>query len=230
MKYNFPSFDPAALDPQNIDRLAVTQVPNNSTVLDIGCATGFMGEYLIKEKGCKVIGIDLRKEELKKAEKKLTGVLLADIEESKSVKKILALNQNKKISIILATSTIEHLKDPANFLQICKKLLTPGGKLIVSTPNIAHWSTRISLLQGNFDYTEYGILDNTHLHFFTLFTFCKLFTGNGYEVQKLLIDPVGGGYPRISRLLAKFFPNLFAYQILVVAARAPKLSSSASFS
>jgi methionine biosynthesis protein MetW len=217
IKYNFPDFSPENLDPQNIDRLAIEQVPPGSTVLDIGCATGFMGEYLIKEKDCRVIGADIRKDELKIAKKKFTSEVFADIEQPKNIEKVLKKNEMNKFDVILATSTIEHLKNPEKFLQICKKLLKSKGRLIISTPNIAHWSIRISLLKGKFDYSEYGILDNTHLHFFTNHTFRQLFTDNGYKVEKLFIDPVGGGYPRISRMLSKIFPNLFAYQMLAIA-------------
>lgn len=217
IKYDYKEFNPRNLDPENIDRLAVEKVPNNTRVLDVGCATGFMGDYLIKEKKCYVYGFEKSKSEAEVAKNKLTQIMLGDIEEEASAEKILNSVQSKKFDVILATSVIEHLKDASLFLRNCKKLLKPKGIIIASTPNIAHWTMRKSLLGGNFDYTEYGTLDNTHLHLFTIKTFRQLFEENKYTVKELLIDSVGGGYPKISRLLAKLFPAIFAYQILIVA-------------
>lgn len=217
IKYDFKKFDPDNLDPQNIDRLAMEKVPDNSLVLDIGCATGFMGEYLMKKKRCRVYGVEKRREEAEIAGKKLSGMIHADIEKDDSVENILHLMKNKKFDVILATSVIEHLQDQSVFLKNCRKLLKPKGIIIASTPNVAHWTMRLSLLMGSFDYSEYGILDHTHLHFFTLKTFRQLFEENKYTIKELLIDPVGGGCPIICRFLANFFPAIFAYQILIVA-------------
>lgn len=217
IKYSYKKFNPNCLDKENIDRLAVEKIPVNLRVLDIGCATGSMGEFLIKEKQCVVYGVETRAEEAKIASKILTGVVATDIEQESSVERILDMVKGEKFDVILATSVIEHLRDQSGFLKTCKKLLKQNGIIVASTPNIAHWTMRLSLLKGNFDYTEYGILDNTHLHFFTIKTFRQLFEYNGFAVKDLLIDPVGGGYPRISGILAKFFPGIFAYQILIVA-------------
>jgi len=219
IKYDYQNFAPNNLEPENIDRLAIERVPCNTKVLDIGCATGFIGEYLIKEKKCRVYGVEKRKNEAEIAKKKLTDVLIADIEQEATVENILKFVRYEKFDVILATSVIEHLKDQALFIENCKKLLKPKGIIIASTPNIAHWTIRLSLLKGDFDYTEYGILDNTHLHFFTIKTFSQLFEKNKFAIKELLIDSVGGGYPRLSRLLAKLFPAIFAYQILIVAQR-----------
>jgi len=217
IKYDYTGFNPQTLDSENIDRLALEEVPFGSLVLDIGCATGFMGEYLFKKKKCFVYGIDNREGELVKAKKRLTKAILLDIEKEGSVKNILKESKSEKFDVILATSVIEHLRNPSLFLENCKKLLKPQGIIIVSTPNIAHWTIRLSLLRGNFNYEEYGILDNTHLHLFTIKTFCQLFEKNRYKIKELLIDSVGGGYPRISKFFSKWFPGIFAYQILIVA-------------
>lgn len=215
--YDFPDFNPEKLHPLNIDRLAVGKIPSGSLVLDIGCATGFMGKYLIENKSCKVYGVEVDKVQAEIAEKNLSGVLTGSVEETESIKKINKMTKNKKFDVILATSLIEHLTDPDQFLKVMRNLLKPQGIIIISTPNIAHFSTRTSLLRGKFDYTEYGILDRTHLHFYTINTFKKIFKENGYRILEFLIDPVGGGYPKISKILSKFSQGLFAYQMLIVA-------------
>lgn len=217
IKYDYPGFNPNQLDSQNIDRLALKHVPNGSFVLEIGCATGFMGEYLIKEKNCQVVGLEQRVKEASVARKKLDKVVIADIEQKEAFAEIEKLTKEGKFDVILATSVMEHLKDPKNVLINLKRILKPNGFVIATIPNIAHWSMRIELLRGNFNYTDYGILDSTHLHFFTSRTFRDLFEKTGYGIETFEIDSVGGGYPKISRFLARFFPNLLAYQMLIVA-------------
>lgn len=217
IKYQNPQFDPSKLSRHNIDRQAVDAVPNGALVLDVGCATGFMGEYLIKAKNCTVVGLDVRQPEIAKAKKVLSQAILGDLEDAQIVTKVLKATKNVKFDVILATSLIEHLVHPDSAIKKFKQLLKPGGVLIITTPNIAHWSTRLMLLGGNFDYQEYGLMDNTHLHFFTPKTFRQLFVQNKLHLDALKIDAEGGGFPRISLLLAKIWPNLFAYQMLIVA-------------
>lgn len=217
IKYHNKNFDPERLSLNNIDRMAVGEIEDNSFVLDVGCATGFMGEYLKQKMQCEVVGLEIRKEEAKEAQKKLDKVVLGNIEDPFIVKDVLKATQNRKFDAILATSLIEHVIDPDNVIKTMAKLLRTGGILVVTTPNVAHWSMRVSLLKGNFDYKEYGILDNTHLHLFTIRTFKGLFERNGLKVKKVRIDAEGGGLPRLSLMLAPFFPGIFSYQILIVA-------------
>lgn len=219
VKYDSQHFNPRNLSPHNIDRQAVEEIPAGSFVLDIGCATGFMGRYLREKKNCIVVGLEMRGEEARKARKVLNEVIEGDVQDPLITRDVLAITQRRKFDIVLATSLIEHVVSPDNAVKVMMKLLKADGKLVVTTPNVAHWSMRLSLLRGKFDYSDYGILDNTHVHFFTIKTFRELFERNGLKVQKLQIDAEGGGFPRISLALAPFLPNVFAYQMLVVATR-----------
>src|SRR3989344_8437641 len=205
-------FNPEKLDTHNIDRQSVDQVPYGANVLEIGCATGFVGHYLIRKKGCEVTGVELGYEEAVEAKKVLTKVIVGNIEHTKTQKLI-----TKKYNVIYASALVEHLKDPWSALKTWKKFLKNDGLLIVTTSNVLHWSQRIKFLSGKFEYEKYGIMDNTHLRFFTTKTFPKLITDCGYKINKFTIDPVSGGYPKVSLLLSLFFPNLFAYQMLIVA-------------
>lgn len=216
IKYQDPRFDPEKLNKNNIDRMALSEVPKNSFVLDVGCATGFMGKYLGTKKGCRVVGLDTRKDEIKKAYNNLDLALLGSIEDKNIKDTILQKTNNKKFDVILATSLIEHTSNPQKVVNTMKNMLKVGGKIVMTTPNIVHWSVRLNMFKGNFDYTKYGIMDETHLHFFTIKSFKKLFTDAGLKIETLKIDAEGGGMPRISLLLSSFFPNLFAYQILIV--------------
>lgn len=206
------SFNPDKLDPLNIDRQSISLIPDRSSVLDIGCATGFMGAYLKSKKNCRVVGIEKGIEEASYAKKVLDQVIGGDIEDNNTLHQI-----KEKFDFILASAIIEHLRNPEKALTSWKKFLKSNGKLIVTTSNIAHWSQRIALLRGEFEYRDYGILDNTHLRFYTVNSFRNLFDDAGYKVEYSSIDPVGGGFPRISKILSRFFPNLFAFQMLAVA-------------
>lgn len=207
-------FNPKKLDPLNIDRQSVSLIREGSRVLEIGCATGFVGEYLIKDKNCNVVGIELGKEESREAEKKLSLVFCGNIEDEKIVKDIAKL---RKFDVIYASALVEHLKDPWEALRNWQKFMNKDGYLIITTSNIAHWTIRLNLLRGRFSYEDYGILDNTHLRFFTPVTFKKLVEDCGYKIEYFAIDPVGGGFPRISKYLSKLFPDIFAYQMLIKA-------------
>src|SRR3989338_3513315 len=207
-----PVFDPETRHFLNIDRQSLSLIPRGSYVLDIGCTTGFMGEYLKKKKNCTVVGVEMGHEEAQIAQKKLQKVIKGDIENPDTLKKI-----SGKFDIILASAIVEHLHDPETALKTWRKFLKEDGHIIITIPNIAHWSTRLHVLMGRFNYQEYGILDKTHLHFYTIETFQTLVTNAGYNIETLLIDPVGGGFPKISLLLSRFFPGLFAYQMVIKA-------------
>lgn len=207
-------FDPEKLEPLNIDRQSAALIPEGARVLEIGCATGFLGKYLIKKKQCEVIGIELGKEEAHIASKVLKKVIQGDIDDKQTISQIKKLG---KFDVVYASALIEHLKDPWSSLKIWRQFLKSNGSLIVTTSNITHWSMRLKMIQGDFTYQEYGILDNTHLRFFNTKTFQKLVEDSGYSVSHFAIDPVGGGYPRISRFLSRYFPNTFAYQMLIQA-------------
>lgn len=216
MKYgkNILSFNPDKLSRHNINHQSLELIPKKTSVLEIGCATGFMGEYLIKKKHCIVAGVEIGLDEAKIAKTKLTKVITGDIESKKTISDIKKLG---RFDVVFAAALVEHLKDPWNSLKEWKTFLKPDGCVIVSTSNVAHWSQRIKAARGKFDYTDYGILDNTHLRFFTTKTFPKLIEDCGYKIEYFGIDAEGGGFPRLSLPGSIFFPNLFAYQMVIKA-------------
>lgn len=216
MKYgkNMKSFNPNNLDEHNIDRQTLGFIPNKSRVLEIGCATGFMGKYLIEKKKCTVVGVELRSDEAKEAKKLLTKIIEGNIESSLVLKEIA---QEEKFDVILASALIQHLVRPFEALSAWRKFLKKDGTLVITCSNIGHWSMRFNIILGKFNYEEYGLLDNTHLHFFTPQTFKDLLKNAGYEIMEYKIDSVGGGYPKISLLGSHIFPNLFTYQMVIKA-------------
>jgi 2-polyprenyl-3-methyl-5-hydroxy-6-metoxy-1,4-benzoquinol methylase len=132
------------------------------TVLDIGCGRGQNGE-LAKAKGAHVVGVESWGPSVDAARKRLDEVIAANIEEDEAAR----LLGDRRFDLILFGDVLEHTRDPRAVLARFLPFLEDGGHVIVSLPNVAAWTVRLGLLRGNFEYAESGILDETHLRFFT---------------------------------------------------------------
>lgn len=166
---------------------AFHSIPDNSTVLDVGCSSGNFGVELIKRKNCIVDGIEVFSSDAKVASKKLRKVYELNIE-TNDLSTI-----PDKYDILYFGDVIEHLATPAESLKKIKNLLNPNGKIVFSIPNMAYVGIRLEMLSGNFNYTETGLLDKTHLHFYTLEEIERTFNEAGLEIEKL--DYVKKDYP-----------------------------------
>jgi SAM-dependent methyltransferase len=111
-------------------------------------------------------------------------------------------------AIVLA-DVLEHLKTPNDFLRAIGKYLAPAGMVVISLPNVARLEVRIKLLLGRFNYAPSGIMDKTHLHFYTYSTARSLVENAGYVINKIEYTGLG------SRLRA--FPRLLSYQFIMAA-------------
>lgn len=131
-------------------------------VLDVGCGTGILGAHL-KQRGVdRVIGVELDPDAAATAEYVLDRVHVGDIEGLD-----LPYEANTFDCIIFA-DVLEHLRDPWGLLKRLVPLLKAGGRVVVSLPNVRHWSVVRGLLQGEWAYLPAGLLDRGHLRFFTL--------------------------------------------------------------
>lgn len=169
-----------------------------TTVLDFGCSTGYFGKVLKRDKKCKVYGAEVS-EDAAKARKVLDGVYSFDLDGSWS-KEV----YERKYDYLFFGDVLEHLKDPGAVLEKSKKLLKDdSSRVFISIPNIAHVSIRLELLQGNFEPEPMGILDNTHLQYFTLRTFTQLANDAGYQVVR--VDYSLNDYPKeiVEQILGK---------------------------
>jgi O-antigen biosynthesis protein len=152
-------------------------VGDSKEVVDFGCATGYFSN-LLQKKGCMVTGVEINTDAAKVAEKYCERVIIADLD-FVSVTDILPCQM---FDVAVFGDILEHLRNPWKILSETRKILKKDGYVIASIPNIAHAAIRLSLLQGRFDYTDFGILDNTHIRFFTRKTVEELFTKAGYSV------------------------------------------------
>jgi methionine biosynthesis protein MetW len=221
-KYDLPGkIDLNELPIDNSHAIVLDWVPRSAHVLDVACATGYLGEYLTDQKQCLVDGIELDSRAASKAERVYHQVYRGSVEDGELLRNI-----QSTYDVILCAAVLEHLVDPVSVLTSLKPLLNREGFVIVSLPNIAHWQVRWELLRGRFEYQDYGILDRTHLHFYTpegmraLFHECEFEVANeAFSIygpsdldSPLLNIPFYG--KQIRQRLVSQFPGLFAQEFV----------------
>ncbi|NJL01985.1 MAG: class I SAM-dependent methyltransferase [Spirulinaceae cyanobacterium RM2_2_10] len=170
----------AALDGNHSLKRILNLVGRDRHVLDAGCATGYLAN-LLQQQGCEVTGIELNPDAACEAESYCNHVHVADLD----ITPLSELLAAQRFDAIICGDVLEHLRQPAQFLNAARQHLASGGRVIASLPNVAHGAVRLMLWQGAFNYTPYGILDNTHLRFFTRATAIALFEETGYEIASL---------------------------------------------
>lgn len=213
-------------DPFHTHMKILKRVSPKTKVLEIGSATGYFSQELLK-KGCQVTAVENDKKAVQIARKnKKVKTIYGDVN---FINKY--FSSSEKFDYIILADVLEHLIDPEQVLIKLKKYLKSNGKLLISLPNIANYAIRLKVLSGNFDYQEYGILDKTHLHFFTKDTSGELLTTAGlkikhfdvvagFEVSELYRKTLGRLVFRVLPLryleyyLTKIFPNLFALEFI----------------
>lgn len=152
-----------------------------STALDIGCGNGTFGA-LLKEtyKEIEVWGVEPDKGSASQAKEKL-DIVINDLFHSDHPE-----FSGQKFDVIFFNDVLEHLNDPTEALAMCKNLLTPNGHIIASIPNIRWYPVILSLLRyKDFKYTNAGVMDKTHLRFFTKKSMIRLFEESGYHVDSI---------------------------------------------
>ena len=152
---------------------------NSSTIIDIGCADGSFGR-LIKEKiQAEVWGIEYRIEEAEKAEKVLDKVFMGPCE------KYLGDLPENYFDVIYFNDILEHLEDPFIVLKMVKSKLKKNGVVISSIPNIRYYKAILNLIfQKDWEYQSHGVMDKTHLRFFTGKSIRRMFEEEGYTILK----------------------------------------------
>lgn len=155
------------------------------TILDVGCASGRLGAALKKRQDCFVVGVEYEPEIANKAKYLLDDVIVGDIEE-----KIDVLPSAYFDCIVLA-DVLEHLRFPEAVLQKLNRTLKDTGTIVASIPNVRHWSVLRPLLEGDWNYEDAGILDRTHLRFFTRKSILKIFADSGYAITGFKYTTVG---------------------------------------
>jgi 2-polyprenyl-3-methyl-5-hydroxy-6-metoxy-1,4-benzoquinol methylase len=196
-------------------------------VLDVGCGAGDNAARL-RARGCEVHGITQSRAEAALAAPHLTRSWVFDIEGAWPAELEL-----ERFDTLLFSHVLEHLRDPSQVLARFCRLLRPGGSVLIAVPNVLGWRQRLSFLAGRFEYTQSGVLDSTHLRFFTFLTADTLLLADTPELR-LELKRVTGSVPlwwlrrrlfspslsaAIDALGCRLRPNLFGAEILLKASK-----------
>ena len=197
-------------DTNNTHAIIAKYVKDKTVCLDVGCGAGYTGLLLKNDKKCSVYGIDIDKEALKIAKKKKVyeDVYNFSVTDYKSNKYLEFFQNTLKFDYIIFADVLEHVVDPGELIYRFSKKLNAGGKILISIPNVAHMDICTNIINRTFNYNKIGILDNTHLRFFTKSSFLEMIDGinsvynSNFAVRiigKTIVNP-----PRID-----LYPNLY---------------------
>ncbi|MEQ9094321.1 MAG: class I SAM-dependent methyltransferase [Miltoncostaeaceae bacterium] len=159
--------------------------PDARRVLDVGCGSGALGAAVMRERpGCEVVGIEWFEDALAHARTRLTDAWRIDLNAFQELPA-----GPGTFDAIVCGDVLEHLLDPEHTIGVLRPYLAPGGRLIISVPNVRHWSVVFPLLvHDRFEYTDAGLLDRTHVHLFTVSELALMLGRAGYAVD--VVDSV----------------------------------------
>jgi len=189
--------------PMTAHALVLRLVGRDKSVLEIGPASGYLSRCFV-DAGCRVTAIEADPEAVGRADHPDIQLIYGSVEEEKVLRQI-----RGTFDVVVLADVLEHLRWPEQTLLKVRSFLNPGGYAVVSIPNIANWKTRIGLLLGRFEYREEGIMDRTHLRFFTKRSAEAMILTAGYEV--LEFHP---GATRMPVILLKAWPTLCAVHLV----------------
>ncbi len=204
-------------------------IGKNKTILEVGSSTGYMTKSL-KQSGCIVDVVEVDKKAVNETQRYARKIISNSIEDPSVTSKTL-----DQYDFIVMADVIEHLVDPKQALKNLFKIASSKTKLLISTPNIAGWPMRKQLFfKGDFEYQESGLLDETHLHFFTVASLPKLLKENNWKVEDLIgtvvilpfIEkikkmPLLGNFLAnlLQRKISTKYKNLSYYHFVVIASK-----------
>jgi len=177
-------------------------IPQNvANVLEVGAGVGKMGANLRRRGFKKIVGIEISKEAGDKATQYYDELIVGDVEN------LQLKYPDGYFDCIIYADVLEHLIDPWKVIKEQRKYLSEGGCIVASIPNIRYYKVlRKLVFKGDWDYQNAGILDRTHLRFFTIKTIKKMFESNGYRILKIVKKPTCG---YIKRIVNEVFFGLF---------------------
>jgi methionine biosynthesis protein MetW len=193
-------------------------------VLDVGCGAGALGAALREERQIEVVGLELSADAAAHARERLDAVVEADLDQLDE----LPFEQGSFDAMVFG-DVLEHLHDPHRLLRVLRPWLADDGALVCSIPNVAHWSVVLPLLtQDRWPYADAGLLDRTHVHFFTLAEADLMLRECGFAVESAATTALPQAPPAAVDHLTRFLAalggeegatrrRLTAYQYLLVA-------------
>ena len=156
----------------------ISFIKPGARVLDVGCGTGSITKTIKDTVDVDIVGIEPNRDRAQAA-RQLGLVVVNGFYSDDVVKK------HGTFDYVLFADVLEHIEDPSALLTAVTTALKPDGRVIASVPNVAHWSIRLKLLFGSFNYEPSGLMDATHLRWFTKKSLIHLFKTSGYDVTDL---------------------------------------------
>ena len=204
----------------NLALLELIKSKSAGRALDCGCGAGDNARIL-SDRGWDVDGITISPDEQDKAAQVCKTVLIADLESG------LPAAVNGVYDLVVFSHLLEHLRNPSRVLNNVHRVLAPDGIVAVALPNVLNWRSRVRFVLGQFEYEEGGIMDNTHLRFYTFASGRRLLESNGFLVSTATVE---GIFPlarkirlpsrivgRLDKFAGSYWPGLFGWQLLYIA-------------
>ena len=162
----------------------MTFIPASSRrIVDVGCMKGSLAKvYRANHPECEVIGVDIDPEYAAAAGEWCTRALACDIETAGND----VWDSLFPSDCWIFGDCLEHLRDPWAVFRKVRERITPGGSLLACIPNAQHWSVQWRLVTGQFRYEDQGLLDRTHVRWFTRQTMLELFVDTGWQLEQAL--------------------------------------------
>ena len=176
------------LSVDNAHSWVIRRVGTGKRVLEVGCATGRMSQVLVEQFGCTVVGVEIDPAAASEAVRFCHRIIIADLDMIDLAHEL----GPERFDVIVAADVLEHLRSPERLLAALRPFLVPSGYVVASVPNIGHASIIAELLDGRFTYRPLGLLDETHLRFFTRKSICECFEYAGFgvsSVERLEVEP-----------------------------------------
>jgi GT2 family glycosyltransferase/2-polyprenyl-3-methyl-5-hydroxy-6-metoxy-1,4-benzoquinol methylase len=217
------------IDPSQRTSLSVVAglIAERSRVLDLGTGTGALGDYLTNQKQCVVDGVTYNEQEAALARPSYRRVQVADLETCS----LEVLCGSDRYDFIVCADVLEHIKFPQRVLLACRHLLAPGGRLILSVPNASYCGLVGELMAGEFRYRDEGLLDHTHVKFFTRQSLLRFVEDAGWYPHALQVierevneSEFRQDFDRLPPAVARYLLTLadaMTYQLVLVAALTP---------
>ncbi|MFM1814680.1 MAG: hypothetical protein RLZ98_1375 [Pseudomonadota bacterium] len=201
----------AYFDGARADMLARLPDDPAAAVIEIGCGSGATGAMALRDgKAGRYVGVELSNAAASVAARRLSEVVVGDVEAMRLPW------QPGSFDALILSEVLEHLIEPWSVVSRAVQLVRPGGRVLASSPNVAHWRVVREIMMGRFELADEGVFDRTHMRWFTPTTFRRLFEQAGVEIVDVgPVTPFAARTRMLSRLTGGRLDHLFMSQILL---------------
>jgi SAM-dependent methyltransferase len=162
------------------DYIAELPPDTDTKILEVGCGDGATGVLALQEKKCSVYcGVELSPSVAERARGRITQVVVGDVE------KLELPWPPGTFDVLILSEVLEHFVDPWTVLEKLRPLMKSGGRVLASSPNVSHYRILLMLFRGNWVLTDSGLMDRTHLRWFTPISYRELFESTGFRVDSV---------------------------------------------